>query len=502
MRVDITVVTIHTIQVVWRLYNYYSYYSNVCVHMMHVLMIFFSGGVSVISHRYIDTDAEENTTALYLDANNLYGLSMCKPLPYSNFAWLSPERIQRLARDNFKGIREWVVGETGLTLEVDVDIPPAMHDKTCDYPLLAEPLEIDETMISPFSLACLTAQTGKVRVKNTKLAPNLFNKRNLVVDIETLMFGISQGAELKHIHRGVSFQQRAWMKPYIDHNTAKRKATNCEFVKAQCKLLNNACFGKTLESVRKYMKIVLVKNGLEHRTQTSKPGMHRFSIFSDKLVGVEMLLPKVVLDRPISSGFCILESSKLFMQKTHYEVFKPLLKAKVALTDTDSYVYKCDFGEEEFLDRMQSVSKYMDFSNYPKDHVLYSGKNKAIPGLFKDEVAGRRISSFVGVRSKLYSLELQEYYGPLARDALAPSETTKRAMAGTREAFARHLGHADFKDVIFNGGSRHVKQKRIKSKGHVLTEVEESKLTMWPYDDKRFLLDAVNTRAHGHFRNV
>ena len=464
--------------------------------------ISFSGGVSVISHRYIDADQEENTTALYLDANNLYGLSMCKPLPYRNFAWLTPGHIQKLSRENFKPIREWVVGKTGLTLEVDVDIPPAMHDNTCDYPLLAEALEIDENMISPYSLACLTEQTGKVCIKNTKLAPNLFNKRKLVVDIETLMFALSQGAVLRRIHRGVRFEQCAWMKPYIDHNTAKRKKTTCEFVKAQCKLLNNACFGKTLESVRKYKKIVLVKNGLEHRTQTSKPEMHRFCIFSDKLVGVEMLLPKVVLDRPISSGFCILESSKLFMQKMHYNVFKPLLNAKVALTDTDSFVYRCNFGEEEFVSRMQSVAEYMDFSNYPRDHVLYSGENKAVPGLFKDEVSGRRITSFVGVRSKLYSLELQEYYGPLDRDALAPTETTKRAMAGTREAFARHLGHGDFKDIIFNGGDRYVEQKRIKSKGHVLTEVTERKLTMWPYDDKRFLVDAINTRAHGHFRNV
>ena len=45
-------------------------------------------------------------------------------------------------------------------------------------------------------------------------------------------------------------------------------------------------------------------------------------------------------------------------------------------------------------------------SEYPKTHPLYSIKNQAIAGLFKDEVKSKIITEFVGLRSKLYSLTI------------------------------------------------------------------------------------------------
>ena len=34
-----------------------------------------------------DENSDVNKYLMYLDANNLYGLSMSKPLPYKNFKW-------------------------------------------------------------------------------------------------------------------------------------------------------------------------------------------------------------------------------------------------------------------------------------------------------------------------------------------------------------------------------------------------------------------------------
>ena len=56
---------------------------------------------------------------------------------------------------------------------------------------------------------------------------------------------------------------------------------------------------------------------------------------------------------------------------------------------------------------MKERKEYYDFSEYPKYHFLYSTENQAVVGKFKDEMEGNIITRFVGLRSKLHSLTIQ-----------------------------------------------------------------------------------------------
>ena len=49
------------------------------------------------------------------------------------------------------------------------------------------------------------------------------------------------------------------MKPYINFNTQKRKEATNEADKKNFKLLNNAVYGKTIENMRKRIKIRIIK---------------------------------------------------------------------------------------------------------------------------------------------------------------------------------------------------------------------------------------------------
>ena len=71
------------------------------------MLLFFEnairGGVSMISNRYgkannkymTKYDKSKPTKYLtYLDANNLYGWAMSKPLPINNFKWMSKKELK------------------------------------------------------------------------------------------------------------------------------------------------------------------------------------------------------------------------------------------------------------------------------------------------------------------------------------------------------------------------------------------------------------------------
>ena len=59
--------------------------------------------------------------------------------------------------------------------------------------------------------------------------------------------------KLKKIHRILKFKQKYWMKP---SNTERRKEATNEADKNHFKLLNNAVFCKTMENLRKRIKIL------------------------------------------------------------------------------------------------------------------------------------------------------------------------------------------------------------------------------------------------------
>ena len=80
---------------------------------------------------------------------------------------------------------------------------------------------------------------------------NLRNKKKYVVHVRSLKQALNYGLKLNKVHRIIEFNQESWLKPYIDTNTELRKIAKNDFEKDFFKLMNNAVFRKTMETIKR-----------------------------------------------------------------------------------------------------------------------------------------------------------------------------------------------------------------------------------------------------------
>lgn len=59
--------------------------------------------------------------------------------------------------------------------------------------------------------------------------------------------------------------------------------------------------------------------------------------------------------------------------------------------------------EDPYSDILEDIDSY-DTSDYNPEHPLHNEKNKKVLGKMKDEMAGKIIAEYVGLRSKMYSI--------------------------------------------------------------------------------------------------
>ena len=226
------------------------------------------GGICHAIHRYAKANNEYmnnydksiiSAFLKYLHANNFYGWPMTQKLSINGFKWVEifHKRFIKSYNEN---------SDIGYFLEVDVEYPK--------------------------KLFYLKEKNSK---KAKKLVCGIEDKGKYVVHIRAVKQALNHELILKKVHRVIQFNQKAWLKPYVNMNTKLRKEAKNEFEKDFFKLMNNAVYGKTMENVTKHRYIKLVTTEEKRNKLVSEQNYYTTKHFSKNLLAIEMKKTKACI---------------------------------------------------------------------------------------------------------------------------------------------------------------------------------------------------------------
>ena len=123
---------------------------------------------------------------------------MPQKLPVNNFQWI--EDTSQFNEDFIKNYNE--ESDERYFLKLDIRYPEKLHELHNDLPFLPERMQIK---------------------KAEKLVTNLHDKTEYVLHIRNLKQALIHGLILKKVDRVIKFNEKAWLKLYIDMNTKLRQ---------------------------------------------------------------------------------------------------------------------------------------------------------------------------------------------------------------------------------------------------------------------------------------
>ena len=161
---------------------------------------------------------------------------------------------------------------------------------------------------------------------------------------------------------------------------------------------------------------------------------------------------------------------------------------KLLFTDTDSFCYLIPTEKDIYQDI--KGNGWFDFSNYAKDHPNFHEKFKLIPGKFKDEMGGKYILEFVGLRAKMYSI--------LKADG--NSKATAKGVIGVVKE--KLITHENYRQTLFHKKNMSHTGTKILQDRHHLYKADVKKISLSPFNDKKYIIregSKFKSYSFGHY---
>ena len=182
----------------------------------------------------------------------------------------------------------------------------------------------------------------------------------------------------------------------------------------------------------------------------------------------------------------ILDYSKIHMYSFYYDVLKPKYDNKIKLIYTDSYVIKVE--TDDLYEDFKEINEYMDFSDYPPEHPNYDKTNKKVLGKFKDEMNGKIITHFLGLKPKAYCYKV---YGD--------DKEHKKSKGVVKHKVSNQLSYKTYEETLNRNCKEEVSFNTIRSKNHQIYSINQTKYALSNYDNKRYWFNDFESLPYGHY---
>ena len=214
------------------------------IEMIQMVRANIRGGLSYVNTRHFKCDEEqekrgEKVCLAYVDANNLYGAAMRFPLPLDDFQWMTDKQLENFSLHDISE-----ESDRGMILEVTLDYPENLHLTHSSFPLAPHQMEITDSVLSEYAKEALYSLSNKKIYKAKKLTSTFMQRKNYVCHGLNLKLYLELGLKLVSIHRGITFRQSRFLRPYIDMCTKKRAEAVTKTRSNMMKLLCNSLYGK------------------------------------------------------------------------------------------------------------------------------------------------------------------------------------------------------------------------------------------------------------------
>ena len=118
-------------------------------------------------------------------------------------------------------------------------------------------------MLSEYQKYLNDKLNNKYSAADKKLILDLLPKKNYEVYYKNLEYYLKLGLKVTKVHGILTFDEKLFLKEYIDLNTELRKKSKNDLEKDLFKLMNNTIFGKSMENVLNRFNIKLINNDPE-----------------------------------------------------------------------------------------------------------------------------------------------------------------------------------------------------------------------------------------------